>query len=61
MMDGNSNEEFRVDGAAEMKSRGGEEDHHGVDDEEVQQRRDELVSGKVKGLSEAEFREACGR
>ena len=34
---------------------------HFVSDEEVQQRIDDLKSGKVKGLSEDEFWEACGR
>ena len=38
-----------------------DEDHHWVDDEEVQSRREDLASGKVKGLTLAEFREACGR
>jgi len=34
---------------------------HFVSDKEVQQRIDDLKSGKVKGLSEDEFWEACGR
>ncbi len=34
---------------------------HYVSDEEAIQRRDELLEGKVEGLSEAEFWEACGR
>lgn len=34
---------------------------HIVSDEEVQQRFDDLKSGRVKGLSEEEFWEACGR
>jgi len=34
---------------------------HYVSDEEVLKRRDELLSGKVKGLSEDEFWKACGR
>ncbi len=38
-----------------------DETHHWVDDEEVQQRREDLASGRVKGLTLAEFREACGR
>lgn len=38
-----------------------EEAHHWVDDEEVLQRRDEMESGEVKGLTLSEFRKACGR
>ncbi len=34
---------------------------HYVSDEEVQQRFDDLKSGKIEGLSEAEFWKACGR
>jgi hypothetical protein len=34
---------------------------HWVSDEEALSRLEELKSGKVKGLSEAEFWEACGR
>lgn len=34
---------------------------HCVTDEEVTQRLEELKSGRVKGLSEVEFRKACGR
>ena len=34
---------------------------HYVTDEEALKRRDDLVSGKVTGLSEDEFWKACGR
>ena len=34
---------------------------HGVTDEEALQRRDDLLSGKVDGLSEGDFWKACGR
>ncbi len=34
---------------------------HYVTDEEALRRVDELRSGKVKGLSEEEFKTACGR
>ena len=34
---------------------------HYVTDEEALKRRDDLVSGKVKGLNEEEFWKACGR
>ena len=34
---------------------------HCVSDEEALRRRDELLSGKVDGLSEDEFWKACGR
>ena len=34
--------------------------HYWVDDEEVILRRNELDSGKVRGLSRQEFNEACG-
>lgn len=34
---------------------------HWVSDEEALARLEELKSGKVKGLSEAEFWKACGR
>jgi len=34
---------------------------HWVPDEEVFRRLEDLKSGRVKGLSEEEFREACGR
>lgn len=34
---------------------------HWVSDEEALTRLEELKSGKVKGLSEAEFWKACGR
>lgn len=36
-------------------------DPHWVSDEEAIQRLEELKSGKVCGLSEAEFWKACGR
>jgi hypothetical protein len=36
-------------------------DPHCVSDEEALKRLDDLKSGKVKGLSEEEFRKACGR
>jgi hypothetical protein len=35
--------------------------HHWVDDEEVLRRREELDSGKVRGLTLEEFKAACGR
>jgi hypothetical protein len=35
--------------------------HHHVSDEDALQRLEDLKSGKVKGLSEAEFWRACGR
>ena len=38
-----------------------EETHHWVDDEEVARRGEELDSGAVRGLTEAEFWAACGR
>jgi hypothetical protein len=34
---------------------------HYVSDEEALQRLQDLKAGRVKGLSEAEFRKACGR
>jgi len=34
---------------------------HYVSDEEALRRRDDLLSGKVKGLDEEEFWKACGR
>ena len=34
---------------------------HCVTDEEVMQRLEDLKSGRVKGLAEAEFWKACGR
>lgn len=34
---------------------------HFVSDEEAQQRFNDLKSGKIKGLSEEEFWEVCGR
>jgi hypothetical protein len=34
---------------------------HWVDDEEVAQRRQDLASSKVTGLTRAEFDRACGR
>lgn len=34
---------------------------HFVSDEEVERRFEDMRSGKVKGLSEEEFRKACGR
>jgi len=36
-------------------------DPHYVSDEEALRRRDDLVSGKVSGLSEEEFWKVCGR
>jgi hypothetical protein len=38
-----------------------DETHYWVDDEEILRRREELESGKVRGLSRSEFNEACGR
>ena len=38
-----------------------DETHYWVSDEEVSRRRDDLNSGRVKGLSLTEFKEACGR
>lgn len=38
-----------------------DEDHPWVDDEEVQKRREDLASGRVKGLTAEEFWKACGR
>ena len=38
-----------------------DEDHHWVDDEEVQKRREDLASGRVKGLTAEEFWAACGQ
>lgn len=38
-----------------------DEAHYWVDDDEVARRQEELESGKVSGLSMAEFRKACGR
>jgi hypothetical protein len=38
-----------------------DETHYWVDDEEVSNRRNELNSGLVKGLSLEEFKAACGR
>lgn len=38
-----------------------EDTHYWIDDEEVMKRSEELDSGRVQGLSPAEFREACGR
>lgn len=35
--------------------------HHWVEDDEVIKRRDELNSGKVRGLSREEFYRQCGR
>ena len=38
-----------------------EETHYWVDDEEVARRGEELDSGAVRGLTDAEFWAACGR
>lgn len=35
--------------------------HYWVEDAEVAQRRDDLTSGKVAGLTRSEFDKACGR
>lgn len=35
--------------------------HHGVSDDEVLKRREEMESGEVQGIRLAEFKTACGR